>query len=316
MASGTTEVCSRLCGGPVSSCKVNPQCTNTSCTYGLVCSSPCAVDGRRYTGLDDREAPTGDTVGSYLARMAFFEAASVDAFALLADELATHDAPRSLIRACRVAKHDEVRHARMARTLAKRHGGVLVEPPAPSPAKSRDRAHDLEAIATENAVEGCVRETFGVLIGMWQAEAAPTAELRAFFGAITQDELRHAALSMRIDAWLRSQLSPEAIERVDGARAHAIAALEASFLEHEPPAGLGLPSNAQGRALLASLLVVRQPEPEAEAEGRPRARARPRRTRVDAHLGEARLPVARERLVDRGSIERHGHQPPMRAPPA
>ncbi len=245
---GTPDLCSKLCGRSVSSCTEEPRCTNSSCIYDVVCNSPCAVDGRRYVGLDDREAPLGDTAAAYLARMAFFEAASVDAFALLAANLRSLDAPRSLIRACNVARHDEVRHARMARTLARRHGAVVVAPRPPV----QSRTSDLEAIAIENAVEGCVRETFGVVIGMWQAEAAPTAELRAFFSAITRDELRHAALSQRIDAWLCAQLSPAARHRVEAARTKAFAALEASLIEGEPPSGLGLPTNAEACALLAS----------------------------------------------------------------
>jgi len=35
---------------------------------------------RRYANLDEGAAPAGDDVGSYLARLAFYEAASVDAF--------------------------------------------------------------------------------------------------------------------------------------------------------------------------------------------------------------------------------------------
>ena len=262
---GTTDFCLSVCGSSSSFCNRETRCTNSSCAYFATCKVACAVDGRRYVGLDDRAAPAGDTMGGYLARMAFFEAASVDAFALLADDLAAHDAPKTLIRACRVARHDEVRHARMARTLAKRHGGVYVAPPVPA----RTDHRNLEALATENAVEGCVRETFGVLIGMWQAEAAPTALLRAFFAAVTQDEMRHAALSMRIDVWLRSRLAPDALERVDAARMQAVAALEASFCRSEPPAGLGLPTGAQARALLSSWRSSAVTAPSADDPGQP-----------------------------------------------
>jgi len=142
--------------------------------------------------------------------MAFFEAASVDAFALLERDLVRLNAPEALVRGCREAQRDEARHAQWATSLAARHGASFVAPEVPS-APPRT----LEALAIENAVEGCVRETFGVLIGMWQSVSAPTAHLRAFFAALTTDELRHAALSARIDVWARAGLSPAARLRVD-----------------------------------------------------------------------------------------------------
>ena len=237
----SSEQCEELCGS-MTFCRVSGTEAD--------CFTSCG-DGRRYDSLDDTRAPSSTDIGSYLARMAFFEAASVDAFALLASDLRRHGAPTSLIRSSLAARRDEIRHARMAATLARRHGGAAVAPPAPRIGAPRS----LEDIAVENAVEGCVRETFGVLLGLWQAEHAETAELRAFFGALATDESRHAALAMRVDAWLRSRLSESAIERVDAARERALVELEAS-LAAQPLPGLGLPSAAQAKALLATWLAA------------------------------------------------------------
>jgi hypothetical protein len=151
----------------------------------------------------------------------------------------------------------------MAATMARRHGAAVETPPSPAP-----RACDLETLAIENAVEGCVGETFGVLIGMWQSVAAPTAALRTFFATVTNDELRHAALSARIDEWARSLLSAAACRRVDAAKAEAFAKLEASLLASEPPQGLGLPSGPEARKLFSmwregSTLVPTRNEPRA-----------------------------------------------------
>ena len=242
----SSDTCSELCGESVRSC------TRTGST--LACEPfPCAVDGRRYRGLDDRAAPNARDIGSYLSRMAFFEAASVDAFAILERDLGALGAPKRLVQGCRDAKRDEARHARMAASLATSYGGT--------PPESVLHAHphrDLEQLAIENAVEGCVRETFGVLIGMWQSVAAPTADLRAFFGAITNDELRHAALSARIDAWARTALSPAAIARLDAATEEALVALETSLRISEPVAGLGIPSAGQAVELFSGLRAARK----------------------------------------------------------
>ena len=235
---GAFEFCATMCG------ERSPSCRRAEAS--VQCTVSCAVDGRRYANVDDGAAPSGVDVGSYLARMAFFEAVSVDAFAMIEHELARLGAPQSLVRSCREAKLDEVRHARMAATMARRHGAAVETPPSPAP-----RACDLETLAIENAVEGCVGETFGVLIGMWQSVAAPTAALRTFFMTLTNDELRHAALSGRIDEWARSQLSVASCRRVDAAKAEALAKLEASLLESEPPQGLGLPSGPEARKLFS-----------------------------------------------------------------
>ena len=136
------------------------------------------MDGRRYFALDDTHAPVATDVGSYLARMAFFEAASVDAFAHLGGALHEHGAPAALSRSCDRARLDEIRHARMAARLARRHGAeVAAAPPAGT---TRRSGSSLEELAIENAVEGCTRETVDVLLGMFQAEHAPTPGLRSF----------------------------------------------------------------------------------------------------------------------------------------
>lgn len=240
---GASDFCDRICGAQANYCQKSQTSANT-----IECQDSCPIDGRRYDALDDALAPVARDVGSFLARMAFFEAASVDAFAILGRELRAHRAPRSLVRACAAARADEVHHARMARTIAKRHGAS--EPPAPpSPAQEGERT--LEAIAIENAVEACVYESFGVVIGMWQAAHAPSADLRAFFSKLVEDESRHVALAWRVDAWARAALDAGANARIDRARDAALDEL-AKNLENEPTPGLGLPSPREARALFES----------------------------------------------------------------
>ena len=245
--SGTAsaDVCDELCG--------RGYCRREGAR--VTCYSSCAVDGRRYTDLDDAGAPRAHDVGSYLARMAFFEAASVDSFALLRSALAAHGAPLALLRSCDAARRDEVRHARMAARLTRRHGGLVVAPPPPERAPL-----SLEALAIENAVEGCTRETFGVLIGMWQAERAATSQLRAFFGKLALDESRHAALAHRVDAWLRTMLTSAARARVDAARQAALADLARTLPSPAATVAreLGLPSQAEALTLLAAWTSTRE----------------------------------------------------------
>jgi rubrerythrin len=187
-------------------------------------------------------------VGGWLAAAAHLEAASVYAFRRLGAELAEHEAPEELVRAARDAERDEARHALAMSRLARRYGGRT----------SRPRVGDvgpraLEAIARENAVEGCVRETFAALVACWQAENAPDPDIARAFEAIAEDETRHAALSWAVARWADTKLDQAARGRIAAAQADALAAL-ASPSDALPDAAsmatLGLPSR-DARATLA-----------------------------------------------------------------
>jgi hypothetical protein len=189
-------------------------------------------------------------LGAYFAEMARLEGASVHAFRHLRRELVEHRAPRRLVRAAERAARDEIRHARMTAALAWRHGGLAVAPTVqPRPVR------DLEAIALENAVEGCAREAFGALIATWQAVAARDPEIRAVMARIARDETRHAVLAFEVDAWLRKRLDPSVRARVAQARRDAFAEL-ADGSTDVPTAlrvPLGLPSRLQSRAFAEAM---------------------------------------------------------------
>jgi hypothetical protein len=110
-------------------------------------------------------------------------------------------------------------------------------------------------MAIENAVEGCVRETYGALVLAWQAAHAEDRELRGAFARVARDEARHAALSWALDRWLGARLEAPARARVTRARARTLARLESEVREHPRRFAreAGLPSAAQARALLATL---------------------------------------------------------------
>lgn len=115
----------------------------------MVCEQPTIMtmgSGRPFEGF--RRARVPGSPGAWLAEMARLEAASVFAFDRLARELVAHRAPPTLVAAARRAERDELRHARIARALARRWG----HPPevvtaAPLPVRG------LRAIAEENAIE-------------------------------------------------------------------------------------------------------------------------------------------------------------------
>jgi len=217
------------------------------CIYEVICGT-----GRRPRGLRPcRPRRARSIVGAHLARVAYLEAASVDAFERLERELRAHGAPRHLRAGARAARRDEVRHARVTKALAERAGGVVASPRVrPGPVR------DLEAIALENAVEGCVREAFGAAVAVVQAERAGDASVRAEMRGIARDELRHAELSFRVARWLDTKLDAGARARVRRASAKAARDLVRS-LEREPPpalvAALGVPDARRARAIAGEL---------------------------------------------------------------
>ena len=79
--------------------------------------------GRRPLGhVECVEAPGGDELGTYLARCAHLEAASVVAFTELAAQLAALGAPAGLVARCRTAATEEARHAAVLGGLADARG--------------------------------------------------------------------------------------------------------------------------------------------------------------------------------------------------
>ena len=183
------------------------------------CESRIFCGGRKFDGLD---APmiAGETLGAWIAKMAWLEAASVHAFRRMARELAAHGAPSELVRCAKACARDEIRHARMMTKLATKHGVTV-----PPVVASRATIRDLESIARENAVEGCVGETYGALYAAWQATHETDVELATAMSAIAPDELRHAAFGWQVAAWIDAKLDDVERTRVRDARTEAARAL-------------------------------------------------------------------------------------------
>jgi rubrerythrin len=182
-----------------------------------------ACIGRRPPGLRPAEPTEGPvTVGEHFARIARLEAAAVTAFEVLAEELEQLGAPAALVRQTRQAAQDEVRHTQLMAELARRFGGY------PGEARIEPRPlRSLRELALDNAAEGCVRETFGALVGTYQVEAAEDPAVARTMRVIAEDETRHAELSWAIAAWVEPLLSAEDRAAVDAATRRAVVQLRA-----------------------------------------------------------------------------------------
>jgi hypothetical protein len=225
-------------------CEISCQTFPDGGTLFVECGLDCT--GRRPEGLLSCPPAVGTPLGAYFAEMSRLEGASVAAFRHLRRELVAHGAPKRLVRAAAMAARDEIRHTRLAVSLARRYGAV------PVPVKVEgQRVRSLDAMAIENAVEGCVREAFGALIASWQAIAAQDPSIRAAMAAIARDETRHAALAFQVNAWSERRLEASARIRVREARQAALDTLH-DRLDEVPAmlrAQLGLPTAIQARML-------------------------------------------------------------------
>jgi hypothetical protein len=161
--------------------------------------------------------------GERLAAMAYLEAVSVHAFERLERELEVHRAPPALLREARRARRDEVRHTAMTARLARERGGSPRLPEVPAPIRTRT----LLEVALENAVEGCVRETYGAVQGLVEAQTARDRGIRRAMKSIAADECRHAELAWAVHAWAMLRLSADARLEVERAMKDAIAEIAA-----------------------------------------------------------------------------------------
>lgn len=199
--------------------------------------SPGFCTGRRPLGHREL-AFVQRSRGAWFAEQAYLERASITAFEQLATWLTNRGAPAELIERCREAAADEVVHAQHMAAHAERDGHevpLAITEPSPD---------DLLAIALHNAVEGCVRESFGALLGGHQARTCEDAELRELFAIIAADELRHGQLAWDLHAYLQAGLDEAGRAQVEAAQLVALDELAQATARNaaRTPAGLGWPT--------------------------------------------------------------------------
>jgi hypothetical protein len=195
-------------------------CPSSPATMTVTCIVQCT--GRLTEGYCAPGSPGNE--GERLAAMAYLEAVSVHAFERLERELDAHGAPSTLLRAARRARRDEERHTEMTALLA-RHRGAL--PRMPEPPQTAAPARTLFELALENAVEGCVRETYGAVQGLVEARTSQDATMRRAMRSIAVDECRHAELAWEVHAWAMPRLTDDERLTVERAMKEAVAEIAA-----------------------------------------------------------------------------------------
>ncbi|HEY1958086.1 MAG TPA: ferritin-like domain-containing protein [Polyangiaceae bacterium] len=234
--------CTAICGQAVQSC--------TDDGSGSWHCQTLTYAGKARTSLRWRRRREASPFDEHLAAAVWLEAASIDAFYTLSVELAEHGAPRVLQKAALSAARDEERHTRAMREIAERHGVR-----ARLPRRRTKKKRTLVELAIENAVEGCVHETFGAVLAAFQARRAGDPRVRRAMREIARDEARHAELAAAIARWADGSLDARERARVSAAKARASEKLMRSLASPTLPAlaALGMPTAAEATAIAHAL---------------------------------------------------------------
>ena len=146
---------------------------------------------------------------------------------------------------------EEVLHTHATAQLARRFGATPRRPEV-----EVLPLRPLFEVALDNAVEGCVRETYGALVAHHQAQHARDEQVRTLMARIAEDETRHAGLSWAVGAWAHAQLSAAEREALREAQRKAVATLReevATPLDAALVQEAGMPAPEVASSLVASL---------------------------------------------------------------
>ncbi|MGH7297352.1 MAG: hypothetical protein ACRELB_20610 [Polyangiaceae bacterium] len=74
-------------------------------------------------------------------------------------------------------------------------------------------------------MEGCIRETYGAVIGLVEARLSSDAAVRRAMESVGADECRHAELAWAVGEWLTPRLTAAEKAEVESAMRAAVAEL-------------------------------------------------------------------------------------------
>jgi hypothetical protein len=152
-----------------------------------------------HVGAASDDIPRGP-LAEHWTRVALMEHASVAAFSRFALQLLSLGAPPALLEATQHATADEIRHAKVAFTLASRYAERPIGPSALD-VRSALESDDPVDVVRLAFLEGCVGECVAAMTLYEGAGHARQPDLRALLTSIADDESRHAELAWRFVTW-------------------------------------------------------------------------------------------------------------------
>jgi hypothetical protein len=213
---------------------------------------PFVIEGRplegaaqRVLGWQDARAPRPDMTGlsaeergllaAHWARSGAAEYTSIAGLQRFAMDLMVNGAPADLIAAAHRAALDEVRHARLAFSLASAFAGAPIGPAALDLPAAVPIHRSLAELAISTAREGCTTETLSTCLLAEALQRATDPAVTAALAQMRRDEERHAELAYRALSWALSR-DPGIAGEVFASLRSAAEQLETGGFSH--PAGL------------------------------------------------------------------------------
>lgn len=219
----------------------------------LFLTQALVVAGPRTSPPIARTPARAPGLGALFAAIGQIKDASVAAFHRLSRELAAFNAPVRLVRSARRAAFDEMRHARAMNKLARMHGA---EPTRVDAGELRTRSFD--EMAFENAMEGCVRQTWDAALARWAGEHAVDEVVRFEMARIARDQTEHTTLAWRVLAWAMPRITPATRDRLRRAMKATVSALSAEL--HQEPAADAVQAGVLPNASAARAMFERMRE--------------------------------------------------------
>ncbi len=128
------------------------------------------------------------------------EHAAVAAFSKLALQLLALRAPPDLVARVSFAAVQQVDHARLCFAIASAYGGTPLGP-APLPEAVHWDDTDLDRIAHESLLDGCIGEGVAAEMARLGAQSARDPEVARVLRILASDEAAHAELAWSIVEW-------------------------------------------------------------------------------------------------------------------
>lgn len=154
------------------------------------------------SGLSDEQR---QLLALHWARIGAAEYVSIAGFQRFVMDLMLNGAPPSLIKRAQRAAQDELRHARLAFTLASAFAGVPIGPAALDLPAALPLHRSLRELVVACAEEGCVVETLSACLLAEALERATDPAIVAVLKQIRRDEDEHAALAWETLRWALAQ---------------------------------------------------------------------------------------------------------------
>lgn len=186
----------------------------------------------------------GEGIGVYFAKSAHEQAAAVFSYIALATQLRSFGAPTNLIEQCQSAAKDNILHAKIMQELSEMEG-VFVPSFHYVPT-----SQSILEVAMQNAVDGCIYETWAALLANWQSTHLPSdPELQTVYEQIGKNKAMHGQLAWDLHFWFLSKLRTREKKQLSRAQSKAIAQLLLAEGNISYVAGLGLPLSHEKKVL-------------------------------------------------------------------